>query len=937
MCTFVFRASGAEEDMPKTDVSEMEQLDDVQIKWFTRTGGETDNSETAAYGYITDLWSKDFVLEYTFHCTQASDPGIWRMYYGAEYDFDNDQNLTDKYNGRVGYYRQFWNEVSWIMTFFSSEYKGLNETYKVFGHPKTKFDKSDWIEKDKAYDVYLSCCNGNITFGMKESTNNKWYYYTDKLTSDKAGTVYISHAGIAGTYDNIVLYGERPVSASADRKEYAVYSGSNIGITFTKEIVSAPVEAVLKNDYSEFICEVKQDENDRKKFNLIPKDELKPSEEYSLSLNEFIADDNSACRTPITIRTNHGLLKKSDTENLKEIFEPNIEWFTDNDTDYGRFSSIWSDYYVLEYDVEFENIDSDSVHAVVFGNFDYDFTKVSDKSQYLFLLGISNDVIVGHKSNDDDYMQLRYADEYDGRIETGKKYHIYTAYIDNKIYFAYKPSDSEDNRYVWYSEEYDSNGKNGGLFIINSGNDMKISNITLYANDGYSSVLKKIEVLKQINTADDANTILAIVENEPFNCFDNDFFNSLNEEDKNLCKQGLAQIILDKKNELGGFETNSKITFADVEYFEECTRKATELLKLSVLDGDELIRLIENGKIEEIDISDSDYIENKRDIILMLKKMQASDKIGYFKREKDFADIFSKSKALVIINKAENREEAKNAINKYGEVLGLDLIEYKKQNELLVCSALIGKNFTTVSGVQKAIDNKIAEIKAGNDKKNSQKEGTTSRTTSGKTSDIPSVAAQSDNLTYQNNDNKEKNECKFNDLENVLWAKNEILALYDKNIILGVSDTSFEPQRNITRAEFVSILVRALNIKKTDSENKTLNDVLGGAWYSEAIASALSNGIVNGDENGNFNPDMPITRQDAAVMVFRTYKELKNNDKIKSFTDEESISEYAYESVKVLSARGIINGYSDGSFAPGNKLTRAETAVIVYRIINDLV
>ena len=114
------------------------------------------------------------------------------------------------------------------------------------------------------------------------------------------------------------------------------------------------------------------------------------------------------------------------------------------------------------------------------------------------------------------------------------------------------------------------------------------------------------------------------------------------------------------------------------------------------------------------------------------------------------------------------------------------------------------------------------------------------------------------------------------------------------------------------------------------------NDIKGDEWYYNTVKTAALMGIVNGDENGNFNPDMPITRQDAALMVYRAYKDLLSADNDdQRFADCDDISEYAREAVGVLAENKIINGRDDNKFDPKMNITRAEAAVIVYRVINN--
>ena len=936
MTTLVFQTVEAEDSMPKADVTGLQQFENVQVDWFTRTGAKTEDSTAAAYGYIPELWGRDFVLEYTFHCTQASNPGIWKMYYGADTDFANDQSAVNKYVGRVGYYKEYQDKVSWLMSFTAKEYSGLSAAHKAFGYPRTKFDKANWIQANNDYDVYISYVDDVLIFGMKESQSEQWYYYTDTITADKAGTLYISQGGgITGTYDNIVLYGEKPVRASADREEYPTYAGAKIGVTFSKSISDVPDEVKVKKEDDVLSCTVEKNSTDNKSFSIIHDTELEPLSEYTIDLSGFVADDGSIYDKPLTIKTNHGVLTKPAVDGLKKIAEPTVEWTVDGNVEYGRLSSIWSNYYVIEYDIEIDKSGNDSVNAIVFGNSDYDFNDIYDSGKYFYFVGMTDGGVCGHKNNDTDLMRKLYTDNYDGKTEQGGKYHIYSAFIDNTLYFAYKPAEADDNRYVWYSEKYDAAGRKGGLYIINNKMKSTISNISLYSEDGYAAAFGKIKALEKLNAAENTNDVYDIVEGEPFNIFENEVFLNLSDNEKIVFKDALLNMILDKKKELGGFKTDDKVTFSDVEDFEKYVRDSIDLSKLIAFEADKLIGYIENNEIEGVDITDEDYVKYKNDIISTLKKIQTNKKIKYYKSENEFAGVFAEAQALVVINNAQNREEAKAAIDKYGEALKLNLAEYKKQNEMIICSALVNKNFKTGTEVQSAIDRKISEIK--NESKNTKNEnspGKSGRDSSGGGS-VPSVSVTNESIV-RGNEQKTNTDCPFNDLDGVAWAKDAIDNLYAKKIISGVTKTSFEPTRNITRAEFVTILIKALKIENTATNDIGFNDIKGDEWYCNTVKTAALTGIVNGDENGNFNPDMPITRQDAALMVYRAYKDLLSADNDdQRFADCDDISEYAREAVGVLAENKIINGRDDNKFDPKMNITRAEAAVIVYRVINN--
>ena len=128
----------------------------------------------------------------------------------------------------------------------------------------------------------------------------------------------------------------------------------------------------------------------------------------------------------------------------------------------------------------------------------------------------------------------------------------------------------------------------------------------------------------------------------------------------------------------------------------------------------------------------------------------------------------------------------------------------------------------------------------------------------------------------------------------------------------------------VTRAEFVKMLTALFDVKASGGAD--FADVPADAWYAEAVCAATQNGLVFGAD-GKFLPQDNISRQDAAVIIYRLCGGAGGNAQ---FGDYAEIADYAKEAVSSLAAAGIIAG-SDGNFYPGNTLTRAEAAVILCK------
>jgi len=167
------------------------------------------------------------------------------------------------------------------------------------------------------------------------------------------------------------------------------------------------------------------------------------------------------------------------------------------------------------------------------------------------------------------------------------------------------------------------------------------------------------------------------------------------------------------------------------------------------------------------------------------------------------------------------------------------------------------------------------------------------------------------------------------------WAKEAVEALAAREIVKGVAADKFNPSDQITRAEFVSMLMNMLQLTEVMATS-SFTDVKPGAWYEANIATAAKLGIINGKPDGSFGVHEKITREDMAVILYKAiqYKQLElTSQRIGGFIDEDSIAGYAKEAVEVMYAAGIINGVGNFEFAPKNHATRAEAAVIMYRVL----
>jgi hypothetical protein len=130
------------------------------------------------------------------------------------------------------------------------------------------------------------------------------------------------------------------------------------------------------------------------------------------------------------------------------------------------------------------------------------------------------------------------------------------------------------------------------------------------------------------------------------------------------------------------------------------------------------------------------------------------------------------------------------------------------------------------------------------------------------------------------------------------------------------------------------MLCKQYNSKALDAKIPFI-DIESGAWYTDYIAIAYSNGLVNG-YNDKFYPNNPITREEMATLVYRfalkSGKTFLDTGREIIYTDYDEISDYAKEAISKMSSCGFISGIGNGLIAPKNYANRAETATIIYKM-----
>ncbi|MDO5398129.1 MAG: S-layer homology domain-containing protein [bacterium] len=202
------------------------------------------------------------------------------------------------------------------------------------------------------------------------------------------------------------------------------------------------------------------------------------------------------------------------------------------------------------------------------------------------------------------------------------------------------------------------------------------------------------------------------------------------------------------------------------------------------------------------------------------------------------------------------------------------------------------------------------------------------------------------------------------------WAQRDISRLSDKGIINGMGDGSFYPEGDVTRAQYLKMMMEAVKIPAADYRAGECLDTTAADWYGPYLQSALDKGLIPQDMivgykavidierneagesvgasvkySGAFNGNVAITREEAAYMTMalcqytlnaNTMTKLDEVNKELMFADENDISSWALPSVWLAASNGIINGMEDGSFQPSGTTTRAQAAVMINRLLLKL-
>ena len=179
----------------------------------------------------------------------------------------------------------------------------------------------------------------------------------------------------------------------------------------------------------------------------------------------------------------------------------------------------------------------------------------------------------------------------------------------------------------------------------------------------------------------------------------------------------------------------------------------------------------------------------------------------------------------------------------------------------------------------------------------------------------------------------------FSDVAGGRWYSESVDWASAAGYVSGYEDGTFRPDRSVTRAEFSVIMNRVLGLQSNTwggiqnaiSNPVSFQDVPATSWYGPAVRNCVRAGIIAGYDSEHFGPEDPVTRQQAAVILSRSYGLLKVGGRSR-FADDGNIAEYAVGFVKSMVTAGYMTGMGSNLFQPKTDMTRAQMVTMLHAI-----
>ena len=397
-------------------------------------------------------------------------------------------------------------------------------------------------------------------------------------------------------------------------------------------------------------------------------------------------------------------------------------------------------------------------------------------------------------------------------------------------------------------------------------------------------------------------------------------------------------------NNLTNFHAFTCSELEDIRKFGETIIRECAVVKLSnISDIDTITNKLEAyHTILGIDL-DSDFYKAQSDAVKksLLKK--------YFKSYQELVKSFSESIVLENYQNNMNPDYLNHLISEYQEVIGYDQAHYQKISDKRVFAKKLMEQKSSIESVEKIkifMDQYQETDNSGSGSSSSG--GSGSGSSGGKKSGNSGISISANPIPVNPNPATPAVERVqlFDDVPTDHWAYEQIRNFAAKNYVKGYDGNVFLPGQNITRAEFITILLNAFELmpekkeeeQEADEKTNVFSDNEPGKWYYDNMLDAYAAGVIAGTD-GNCDPERDISREEAAAMILRAVNNkkmvLNNKTQIMIFEDDADISDWAKGSVRMLQAAGVLRG-DNGCFYPKRNASRAEVVMMLANVLQAL-
>lgn len=183
----------------------------------------------------------------------------------------------------------------------------------------------------------------------------------------------------------------------------------------------------------------------------------------------------------------------------------------------------------------------------------------------------------------------------------------------------------------------------------------------------------------------------------------------------------------------------------------------------------------------------------------------------------------------------------------------------------------------------------------------------------------------------------------FKDLPATHWANQVMQFMVARQVINGMDANHVAPDSQVSRAQFVTMLVKAMGLSLANT-NSSYQDVQAGSWYHAYVETASQAGLINGYGNSLFVPEGNISREQMAVILVKALQKKSSSPALtdsetalllSTYPDRNQLSDWSKASMAWAVKNGLISGYPNGTLAPRNTATRAEAAVMLHKYMQS--